>query len=46
MVAGAMLVGLSGVYLTIRHLKEEAERDRQEAEQERAAEAAGEEKQP
>lgn len=33
LVAGAMLVGLSGAYLTIKHLKEEAEEDRLEAEQ-------------
>jgi formate dehydrogenase iron-sulfur subunit len=36
MVAGAMLVGLSGVYLTIKHLKEEAARERLEAEQAQA----------
>ncbi|HVU12705.1 MAG TPA: 4Fe-4S dicluster domain-containing protein [Phototrophicaceae bacterium] len=30
MVAGAMLVGLSGIYLTIKHLKEEAARERAE----------------
>lgn len=33
-VAGAMLVGLSGIYLTIKHIKEEAARDRREAEEE------------
>ena len=43
MVAGAMLVGLSGAYLTIKHAREEAERDRLEADQEQAAVAAGEE---
>jgi formate dehydrogenase iron-sulfur subunit len=31
MVAGAMLVGLSGIYLTIKHFKEEAARERLEA---------------
>ncbi|MBE2268326.1 MAG: 4Fe-4S dicluster domain-containing protein [Anaerolinea sp.] len=31
MVAGMMLVGLTGAYLTIKHLKEEAEKERQEA---------------
>ena len=41
MVAGAMLVGLSGVYLTIKHIKEEAARERLEAEQEQAAQPAG-----
>lgn len=30
-VAGAMLVGLSGIYLTIKHFKDEAARDREEA---------------
>jgi formate dehydrogenase iron-sulfur subunit len=44
MVAGAMLVGLSGAYLTIKHLKEDAERERLEAEQEQSTLAAGEEK--
>ncbi|MBK8025799.1 MAG: 4Fe-4S dicluster domain-containing protein [Chloroflexi bacterium] len=44
MVAGAMLVGLTGAYLTIKHLKEEAEKDRQEAEQKILAQSAGEEK--
>jgi formate dehydrogenase iron-sulfur subunit len=44
MVAGAMLVGLSGAYLTIKHQKEEAERERLEAEQEKAAQTAEEEK--
>jgi len=43
MVAGAMLVGLTGVYLTIKHLREEAERDRVEAAKEKAAQSAGEE---
>jgi ferredoxin len=33
MVAGAMLVGLSGVYLTIKHIKEEAAQERLEAAQ-------------
>ena len=42
-VAGAMLVGLTGIYLTIKHLKDEAARDRREEEQERAAQAAEEE---
>jgi len=42
LVAGAMLVGLSGAYLTIKHQKEEAEKDRLEAEQDKPA--AGEEK--
>ncbi|MBI5930476.1 MAG: 4Fe-4S dicluster domain-containing protein [Chloroflexi bacterium] len=37
MVAGAMLVGLSGTYLTIKHLKEEAAKERQEAEQTKAS---------
>ena len=32
LVAGAMLVGLSGAYLTIKHQKEEAEEERREAE--------------
>ena len=32
LVAGSMLVGLSGAYLTIKHLKEEAEAERLEAE--------------
>jgi formate dehydrogenase iron-sulfur subunit len=44
MVAGAMLVGLSGVYLTIKHLKEEAAKERLEAEQAAAGLPAGEEK--
>ncbi len=44
MVAGAMLVGLSGAYLTIKHLKEEAASEKLEAEQEKAAQSAGEEK--
>ena len=44
MVAGAMLVGLTGAYLTIKHLKEEAEKERQEAEQTKLAESAVEEK--
>ncbi|MCC7446452.1 MAG: 4Fe-4S binding protein [Anaerolineae bacterium] len=43
MVAGAMLVGLAGAYLTIKHQKEEAAKDRQEAEAAQAAEPAGEE---
>jgi len=43
MVAGAMLVGLTGAYLTIKHLREEAERDRVEAAKEKAAQSAGEE---
>ena len=43
MVAGAMLVGLTGVYLTIKHMKEEAAKERLEAEQEKAAASAGEE---
>jgi hypothetical protein len=38
MVAGAMLVGLTGVYLTIKHLREEADRERAEQ-----AQPAGEE---
>lgn len=33
MVAGAMLVGLSGAYLTIKHIKEEAAKERAEREQ-------------
>ncbi|MEO8612016.1 MAG: 4Fe-4S dicluster domain-containing protein [Chloroflexota bacterium] len=44
MVAGAMLVGLSGVYLTIKHIKEEAARERLEAEQEKADQMVEEEK--
>lgn len=44
MVAGAMLVGLTGAYLTIKHLKEEAELDRIEAEQAKAAQLAEEER--
>jgi formate dehydrogenase iron-sulfur subunit len=44
MVAGVMLVGLTGAYLTIKHFKEEAEKERLEAEQEKAAGAAKEEK--
>lgn len=44
MVAGAMLVGLSGVYLTIKHIKEEAARERLEAEQEKVAQTVEEEK--
>ncbi len=38
MVAGMMAVGLSGVYLTIKHIREEAEEDRLEAEREHAGE--------
>ncbi len=38
MVAGMMLVGLSGAYLTIKHMREEAAKDREEE-----AEATGEE---
>lgn len=38
MVAGAMLVGLSGIYLTIKHIIEEAAAERREARAERAAE--------
>ena len=41
LVAGAMLVGLSGLYLTIKHQKEEARQDALEAEAENAA-ASGE----
>ena len=37
MVAGAMLIGLSGIYLTIKHQKQEAEEERLEAEHARAA---------
>lgn len=37
LVAGAMLVGLSGIYLTIKHVKEEAKADRLEAESAHAA---------
>jgi ferredoxin len=37
LVAGAMLVGLSGAYLTIKHEKEEAEEERRLAEQEKVA---------
>ncbi len=43
LVAGAMLVGLSGLYLTVKHQKEEAAEDRREAAQARQAEPAGEE---
>jgi formate dehydrogenase iron-sulfur subunit len=43
MVAGMMLVGLSGAYLTIKHIREEAAKERQEAEQAHAAQPAGEE---
>jgi hypothetical protein len=43
MVAGAMLVGLSGIYLTIKHQKEEAEQERLDAEKAKAAEPAAEE---
>ncbi|MCC6612840.1 MAG: 4Fe-4S dicluster domain-containing protein [Anaerolineae bacterium] len=43
MVAGMMLVGLSGAYLTIKHIKEEAAREREEAEKEKLAQAAVEE---
>lgn len=39
MVAGAMLVGLSGIYLTIKHLREEAAKDRTDE----SAESVGEE---
>ena len=38
MVAGMMAVGLSGVYLTIKHIREEAEEDRLAAKQEQADE--------
>ncbi|HML21957.1 MAG TPA: 4Fe-4S dicluster domain-containing protein [Aggregatilinea sp.] len=38
LVAGAMLVGLSGAYLTIKHLKEEAAAERREAEHAHAGE--------
>ena len=44
MVAGMMLVGLSGAYLTIKHLKEEAAKERLEAEKEKAAQPVTEEK--
>lgn len=40
MVAGMMLVGLSGAYLTIKHLKEEAAKERAEAERAKAGERA------
>lgn len=44
LVAGMMLVGLTGAYLTIKHQKEEAVRDRLEEEQAQAAAVSGEEK--
>ncbi|MBX3084780.1 MAG: 4Fe-4S dicluster domain-containing protein [Anaerolineae bacterium] len=44
LVAGMMLVGLTGAYLTIKHQKEEAERDRLEEEHAQAAAVSGEEK--
>ena len=43
LVAGAMLVGLTGAYLTIKHQKEEAEQERLEAEHAKAGHASGEE---
>lgn len=43
MVAGAMLVGLTGAYLTIKHLKEEAEQEREEAAHGASSESAVEE---
>lgn len=43
LVAGAMLVGLSGAYLTIKHLKAEAAAERLDAERAKAALSAGEE---
>jgi uncharacterized membrane protein YuzA (DUF378 family) len=39
-----MLVGLSGIYLTIKHFREEAEKERMEAEQAKAAPPVAEEK--
>jgi formate dehydrogenase iron-sulfur subunit len=44
LVAGAMLVGLTGAYLTIKHQKEEAANERLEAENEHTIRPAGEEK--
>jgi len=43
LVAGAMLIGLTGAYLTIKHAKEEAEEERREAAQEKSSHSAGEE---
>jgi formate dehydrogenase iron-sulfur subunit len=43
LVAGAMLVGLTGAYLTIKHQKEEAEQERLEAERTKGVHTLGEE---